>query len=1112
MSLKKALLSAAIISALAGCGGGGSSSDGAVSPGNGSNNSKPTIPDTGENQNKPLIGKFTDSAVSNIAYAVQDENGKQLIEGLTNEKGEFEYFPLSTITFKVGSITLGTTAAKSDVTPVDLPSPTKIAQLLQSIDQDGDPDINGIQIPDSLHGNENTDVVNGLKDLDDLSDKEFKDKLEIVLNRLNETTDGVTYTFVSVDQAKQHLEKNPVIVKAGGFKSMMHKRLIETPEELSDGAVFRVLSQIEGIENLLDDKPYQFAITKSEGDIDTTETNQKILLINQFEEQALDYATLKTPEGLEAFYSTLASLAGLDSAHFVQRSYLYVKYGFDVETGKRTVDIAKTLYRARAMAKVEATINSGTKYAYEDVVSDLEHAGYPIENVFNLYTVENKVAGQEYLLSNVLKLETPSIGAMQTIVDSTNTLASYARSYIKWPAQSRFPDSVVLDTEPTTQELQALVINAGFIIPEDAQNRSGIDHKPDLILDADDNMLDIHATQRSIDNINVTGVASVSVKGIKNALEIDMRNVPPLVIKNDGSVLSWKIDANTDWFGNVTQHKPIFRLFNLEHKDNPVTQVFVNASYFAAIRKDGSVVTWDTGLKDEVAKQHVELDGTIKAVDIAATKDSFAVLRQDGSIVIIGPAIDTDAQEDLKLSDGKRFVSISSTRDSFAALRNDGAIVSWGNVSAEDKLKLKLELPGEDPQRPQDSANQAALQIVSSQGAFAAIKKDGSVFTWGSVGFGADSTRVSEVLNGSSPIVRLVASEGAFAALRKDGKVVAWGSKTKGGVLQPSVTDYPSYLYSDVENKVFAEWVYETYGDGNGGIDFDRLHKLAVYSGITMPEDITELETGVIGLYANNRGFTALKENGKHQIWGSEVAVTDEEKQLIDASKITRVWADQDIYVAEKIDGSIVTWGRSFSTERGHTLFPAEKLDGTVKVKHIEITSGTVAVLMNDGSVVQWGVRGFVLIPNSMSLPKIYLDSTKIDGSNPIVELSSKNSYFIALHEDGSVTTWGTNWFGGNSEFLRRELGAQNTNVAYPITDADNDGLDSLEERALGTSPNVRDSDNDGVPDGIEVNSMGTQPLNDYSKPFESVNGVLQPLPEDRLMINSQTGAPASWN
>ncbi|WP_139063253.1 hypothetical protein [Vibrio nigripulchritudo] len=839
------------------------------------------------------------------------------------------------------------------------------------------------------------------------------------------------------------------------------------------------------------------------------------MLINQFEEQALDFATLRTPEGQQEFYDTLASLTGLDSSLFVKRTYFYIKYDFDFDTYKRTVDISKTLYRARAMAKVESTLTTDNKYTHENIALDSEHAEYSVENILNLY-VENRVAAQDYMLTNVLNLENPSISAMQSVVDSTNTLASYARSYVKWPLQSRFPDSVVLDTAPTSQELQELVLNAGFVLPKNVQNNNTVDHKPDLILDANDNMLDIHATQRSINNLTVAGAASVSVQSNK----LNGHKNRHAIIKNDGSVLSWRIDGKLKrWPESGVVQNPIIKSFNADNQDNPVTQVFVNSSYFAAIRKDGSVITWDTRLEDQVVKTYQELDGTTKALDIAATANAFAVLRENGSIVVIGQGNATDlteVREDLMLSDGQRFVSISSTKDSFAALRNDGVIVSWGNISAEDLRKLKLEFPGEDPQRPQDSANQAALQIVSNQGAFAAIKKDRSVFTWGSVGFGADSRKVEQDLNGSSDIVRLVASQGAFAALRKDGKVVAWGSKTQGGVLQASVADYPDWLYEDKENNIFASWLYTDYGDGNGGIDFDKVHSELIYIGATMPEEPAELETGVVALYANDDGFTALKENGKHQTWGYEAELTTEQKQLIAASDITRVWAEEKIYVAEKSDGSLVTWGRSFSPEREEIPFPSEKLDGTVKVKNVKIALGSVAVLMEDGSIIQWGTIGFEITPNyqvgNTPTPRIQLDNARFDGSNPIVELSATENSFIALHEDGSVTTWGRSWEGGNSEFLRRELGAQNTNVAYPITDADNDGLDSLEERALGTSPNVRDSDNDGVPDGIEVNSMGTQPLNDYSKPFESVNGVLQPLPEDRLMINSQTGAPASWN
>ncbi|MBX2802699.1 MAG: hypothetical protein KTR31_33775 [Myxococcales bacterium] len=50
---------------------------------------------------------------------------------------------------------------------------------------------------------------------------------------------------------------------------------------------------------------------------------------------------------------------------------------------------------------------------------------------------------------------------------------------------------------------------------------------------------------------------------------------------------------------------------------------------------------------------------------------------------------------------------------------------------------------------------------------------------------------------------------------------------------------------------------------------------------------------------------------------------------------------------------------------------------------------------------------------------------------------------------------------------------------ADPKADADNDGLTNAEEGALGTDCLDDDSDDDGLPDGVEVNDYGTDPLDD---------------------------------
>ena len=71
------------------------------------------------------------------------------------------------------------------------------------------------------------------------------------------------------------------------------------------------------------------------------------------------------------------------------------------------------------------------------------------------------------------------------------------------------------------------------------------------------------------------------------------------------------------------------------------------------------------------------------------------------------------------------------------------------------------------------------VEVFSTDTAFAAVKSDGSVVTWGSAGSGGDSSAVSSDL--ASGVVKMVATLRAFAALKDDGSVVTWGLASQGG-------------------------------------------------------------------------------------------------------------------------------------------------------------------------------------------------------------------------------------------------------------------------------------------------------------------------------------------
>lgn len=115
---------------LAACGGGGGGGGGAA--------------DT-------ATGTLTDAQVQGVSYSAAPSG----IAGITNAQGEYSYNPGDTVSFRLGTLTLGSVVASFAnrvVTPIDLAGAgnddrlSNLLVLLQSLDADGDPS-NGIVIP-----------------------------------------------------------------------------------------------------------------------------------------------------------------------------------------------------------------------------------------------------------------------------------------------------------------------------------------------------------------------------------------------------------------------------------------------------------------------------------------------------------------------------------------------------------------------------------------------------------------------------------------------------------------------------------------------------------------------------------------------------------------------------------------------------------------------------------------------------------------------------------------------------------------------------------------------------------------------------------------------------
>jgi hypothetical protein len=118
--------------------------------------------------------------------------------------------------------------------------------------------------------------------------------------------------------------------------------------------------------------------------------------------------------------------------------------------------------------------------------------------------------------------------------------------------------------------------------------------------------------------------------------------------------------------------------------------------------------------------------------------------------------------EDKAESSGVQLV-VASAEGAFAALKDDGSVVTWGIAELSKDKKAQL--------------SSGVKTVVVNDYAFAAVKADGSVVTWGDATCGGDSSGVAAQL--STGVKTVAGTADAFAAVKADGSTVTWGGSAR---------------------------------------------------------------------------------------------------------------------------------------------------------------------------------------------------------------------------------------------------------------------------------------------------------------------------------------------
>jgi Ca2+-binding RTX toxin-like protein len=167
----------------------------------------------------------------------------------------------------------------------------------------------------------------------------------------------------------------------------------------------------------------------------------------------------------------------------------------------------------------------------------------------------------------------------------------------------------------------------------------------------------------------------------------------------------------------------------------------------------------------------------------------------------------------------------------FAALKSDGTVVSWGYPNWGGTTPAGIG---------------GVTQIFSTQYAFAALKSDGTVVSWGDASYGGTTPA------GLGGVTQIFSTYFAFAALKSDGTVVSWGDPDLGGTT-PAGRGGVTQIFSN-------SWAFAALqSDGTVVCWGDTIN------GGTTPEGLG----GVTQIFSNGAAFAALKSDGTVVSWGN---------------------------------------------------------------------------------------------------------------------------------------------------------------------------------------------------------------------------------------------------
>ena len=249
------------------------------------------------------------------------------------------------------------------------------------------------------------------------------------------------------------------------------------------------------------------------------------------------------------------------------------------------------------------------------------------------------------------------------------------------------------------------------------------------------------------------------------------------------------------------------------------------------------------------------------------------------------------------------------------------------------------------------------------------------------------------------------------------------------------------YEYSLARLDDGSAWAWGANADGKLGI--------GTSSSTTTPQQVvydTTYFTGVAAMDAYNHTL-AVKDDGTVWAWGSNITgqlgISPDNNdhttpvQVTGLTNITDIAVGDSFSLALSSDGTIWSWGENYKGQLGNRFNDSEAYsdyipmrvvspDGTgylTDVKAIAVGYYTSMALKADGTVWTWGDNNYGNLGIGTKDNYAHPIPVQVPALTDIIAISVGNGHNMALKSDGTVWTWGYNYYG--------QLGDNTTSSSY---------------------------------------------------------------------------------